>query len=199
MLKNRLAIKIKPELIKRCLLLRQIKKFYHNLQKEINMLRSIVLILLAAVFVLQVSVNAQGRGPRDDRPEWGKKFFEKLDLTEAQQENIEKLRIDHQKKMVDLRASLEKEQIAMKELLGKDDLNRSVYVAQQDKLAAARDKIQKAMANHQMDIYEQLNADQKKIWRENHRRRGNDGKGNFRKGGRGPGKRGPGFGPCFND
>ncbi|MCC6551263.1 MAG: periplasmic heavy metal sensor [Ignavibacteriaceae bacterium] len=163
------------------------------------MLRSIILMLAMAVFAFQVTVNAQGRGPRDDRPEWGKKYMEKLDLTDAQQEKIEKLRIDHQKQMVDLKASLEKEQIAMKELLGKDDLSRSAYVAQQDKLAAARDKIQKAVANHQMDIYEQLNADQKKTWRENHRRRSNDSKGNFRKGGRGPGKRGPGFGPCCID
>lgn len=163
------------------------------------MLRSIILTLLLAVLTLQVTVNAQGRGPRDDRPEWGKKFIEKLDLTDAQQENIEKLRINHQKQMVDLRASLEKEQIAMKELLGKDDFSRSAYLAQQDKVAAARDKIQKAMANHQMDIYEQLNADQKKTWRENHRKWGNNGNKFFGKGGRGPGKRGPGFGPCWTD
>ncbi|MCK6615585.1 MAG: Spy/CpxP family protein refolding chaperone [Ignavibacteriaceae bacterium] len=150
-----------------------------------------------AFLVLQAPLDAQGRGPRDDRPRPGYNMIEKLDLSDAQKDKIEQLRLDHQKQMIDLRAALDKERLAMKELMANDNLNRSAYLAQEEKLNAARDKMQKARANHQMDIYDQLNADQKKIWREFHGKWGFEGNKNFRRGGRGPGKRGPGFGPCF--
>lgn len=91
---------------------------------------------------------------------------EKLNLTETQENQIEKLRTEHQKNMVDLRAKLDKAQIEVREVLAKDDFKRSEYLAAQEKLNRIQNEIRTAAANHRMDMLDVLNKDQRKTFLE---------------------------------
>ena len=64
----------------------------------------IITAVIFAASIFAVSISAQNmNGPKKMKGEFGLK---KLNLTDAQQTQIEKLRIEHQKKMVDLQADL---------------------------------------------------------------------------------------------
>jgi Spy/CpxP family protein refolding chaperone len=112
-----------------------------------------------------------------------KRLESKLNLTDTQKDQIEKLRLDHQKAMVDLKANLEKARIELREIIRKDDFTRNEYLAAHTKMAKLREEIQLAGANHRMDVLDLMNKDQRKIMAEN--RLLNAGKKNFGKKGRG--------------
>jgi len=90
----------------------------------------------------------------------------KLKLSDTQKDQIEKLRIEHQKGMVDLKAKLEKARIELREVTGKPDFSRNEYLASHTKMAKFREEIQLAVANHHMDVLELLNPEQRKIFSE---------------------------------
>ena len=104
--------------------------------------------------------NFDGPGFHGFRAQWA----EKLNLTEDQKSAIEDLRIQHQKKMVDLKAGLEKRMLDLKELKSKGNYTRDDYLAKVKAITEAKDAIALSMANHRMDIYELLNADQQKTF-----------------------------------
>lgn len=91
-------------------------------------------------------------------------MHEKLNLTADQEKKIEDLRTAHQKKMIDLRADMQKLHLEKKELLSKGNYDRKAFLALEDKIMKQRNTIETAMANHQMDVYELLDAGQKEIW-----------------------------------
>jgi Spy/CpxP family protein refolding chaperone len=91
-------------------------------------------------------------------------MHEKLNLTDEQQSQIEKLRFTHQEKMIDLKADLEKEELSLRELKNAGNYSRSEYIAKVEELMAAHNKIRLAKANHHMDVYEMLDAEQRETW-----------------------------------
>jgi Spy/CpxP family protein refolding chaperone len=95
---------------------------------------------------------------------WNLKRLEsKLNLSDTQKEQIEKLRLDHQKAMVELKAKLEKAEIELREVTSKADFSRSDYLATHNKIAKIREEIQLAAANHRMDVLDLMNKDQRKL------------------------------------
>lgn len=92
-----------------------------------------------------------------------KRLGDKLNLTDAQKDQIENLRIKHQKDMVDLKAKLEKARIEMREVTGNGDFTRNEYLAAHNKLTKIREEVQLANTNHRMDVLEIMNKDQRKI------------------------------------
>ena len=122
-----------------------------------NSLVKAMLAILIAAFLSPLTFSQSGDG-------WNLKRLEsKLNLTDAQKNQIEKLRLDHQKAMVDLKANLEKAKIESKEVMSKDDFTRSEYLAAHNKMVKLREDIQLAAANHRMDVLELMNKDQRKI------------------------------------
>lgn len=91
---------------------------------------------------------------------------ERLNLTEAQIAKVEELRTNHQKKMIDLKANLEKKEVELKALRRSDKLNRSDLLKLTKEISEIKNAMAAEMANHQMDIYELLDNNQKKIWRD---------------------------------
>lgn len=161
-----------------------------NKMKRISMFSFFVLGL---VLFLSGVVSAQ---PGRDCPGPGK-CMDDLKLTKDQETKIEALRLDHQKKMIDLRSDLEKTQLEMKQLLAKGDYSRADYLALTAKLGKAREALQTSRANHQMDIYDLLDKDQKATW--NKFRADRPGKGGMGMGmGQGKGY-GKGFHKGFKD
>ena len=142
-----------------------------------NIIYKAMTTILIAVFLSPAAFSQQ-------REELNLKRLEsKLNLTDTQKDQIEKLRLDHQKAMIDLKANLEKARLELREITSKDDFTRNEYLAAHSKMAKLREDIQLAGANHRMDVLDLMNKDQRKIIAEN--RLLNGSKKNFGKKGRG--------------
>ena len=122
-----------------------------------NIVKKAMLAVVLIAFLSPLAFSQPGEG-------WNLKRLEsKLNLTDTQKDQIEKLRLDHQKAMVDLKAKLEKARIESREVMSKDDFSRSEYLAAHNKMVKLREDIQLAAANHRMDVLELMNKDQRKI------------------------------------
>jgi len=113
------------------------------------------------VFVFTVGLYAQPERGMGNRKA---KIAEKLNLTVEQEKKIETLRTAHQKQMIDLAADMAKLHLEKKELMNKGSYDRKTLVALEEKIIKQRDIIDLARINHQMDVYEILDAQQKEIW-----------------------------------
>ncbi len=104
---------------------------------------------------------------------------EKLNLTADQEKKIEDIRTNHQKKMIDLRADMAKLHLEKKELLNKGNFDRKSFLALEEKIMKQKNTIEMVMANHQMDVYDVLDAKQKELWNDRpmHKGMGMRGKG----------------------
>ena len=122
-----------------------------------NIVKKAMLVVLSIAFLSPLTFSQPGEG-------WNLKRLEsQLNLTDGQKDQVEKLRIEHQKSMVDLKAKLEKTRIELSEVMNKDDFTRSEYLAAHNKMTKFREDIQLAAANHRMDILDLMNKDQRKI------------------------------------
>uniref|UniRef100_A0A7V3E7S7 Periplasmic heavy metal sensor n=1 Tax=Ignavibacterium album TaxID=591197 RepID=A0A7V3E7S7_9BACT len=90
----------------------------------------------------------------------------KLNLSESQKAKVDELRLNHQKKMIDLKANLEKKEVELKSLRNSEKLNRSDFLKLVKEISEIKNTMALERANHKMDIYELLDKDQQKIWRE---------------------------------
>lgn len=91
---------------------------------------------------------------------------ERLNLTDAQKSKVEELRLNHQKKMIDLKANLEKKEVELKALRRSDKLNRNDFLKLTREISEIKNTMALERANHHFDIYELLDDNQKKIWRD---------------------------------
>jgi Spy/CpxP family protein refolding chaperone len=126
-------------------------------------------IFLIVFALLSLPLISQGYAQRQ-RMEMKEKMQErmeaKLNLTDAQKAKIDELRTNHQKKMIDLKANLEKKELELRSLRQSDKLNRNDFLKLTKEISEIKNSIAQERANHQMDVYELLDNNQKKIWRE---------------------------------
>jgi Spy/CpxP family protein refolding chaperone len=147
----------KPNEFSYCQICEKLNSKTNQRYKMINTLKKVLLAILITAFVSPSAFSQHGEG-------WNLKRLEsKLNLTDAQKNQIEKLQLDHQKAMVDFKANLEKAKIESKEVTRKDDFTRNEYLAAHNKMVKLREDIQLAAANHRMDVLELMNKDQRKI------------------------------------
>ncbi|RPI69893.1 MAG: hypothetical protein EHM47_13100 [Ignavibacteriales bacterium] len=92
--------------------------------------------------------------------------IEKLNLTEEQENKISDLRTNHQKKMTDYKAELEKAKIDMRDIRNSSGVSRNNLISAVEKMNDVKNKMAVERINHHMDVYELLNDEQKEIWRE---------------------------------
>jgi len=118
----------------------------------------VFLLALAGVFTF---AQPERENRRDNMRE---KMHEKLNLTDEQQSQIQEIRFAHQEKMIDLKANLEKEELSLKELKNAGNYSRSEYIAKVEEIISSKNKIQLEKANHHMDVYELLDAEQRETW-----------------------------------
>ncbi len=130
----------------------------------------IIAAMIALMFVTVASTSIYAQAPKGmmnkKEPMMGRKIFAKLNLTDAQKDQIAKLRTDFQTKMVDLKANLQKDKIALKALRNKDDVTRNEVISSVEAVNKSRDAIALALANHIMDIRDILTPEQRKIAKE---------------------------------
>jgi len=126
-----------------------------------NKVLSIVTIILLAFATQNIFAQDMNRHNKE-----GHQFskFQKLNLTEAQKDQISKLRLDNQMGMVDLKANLEKKKIEMLELKNNGNYTREQYISNVESINQAKNKIAISKANFQMDIYQLFDDKQKAEW-----------------------------------
>ena len=121
--------------------------------------------IMTALFITGslFSQEYQGRNRND---EVGKRdrIKEKLNLTEEQIDKIEDLKLSHRKEIIDLRAEVEKKEVELEELKSNHNFSREAYLSKTNEIISAKNKLEIARANHQMDVYQLLDENQKKEW-----------------------------------
>lgn len=124
------------------------------------------------------------------------KIVEKLKLTDDQRKAMDQIFQEHREKLVDLRANVEKAEIAMEPLVRADQPNESAVLAQIDKVAQSRAELEKANARFLFALRAKLTPDQWKQVQEFRQNR-EEMRHEWRDGGRGQGEggRGPNNGP----
>ena len=133
---------------------------------------AILFIFSSALFITSNAQQGMKKGNMNKmRSQKGQMFHErmmkKLNLTDKQKEKIETLKIDHQKRMVDLQANLKKDALDLKELRVRGNITRSTLISAVKKMNESKNAIALEKANHMFDVYETLTPEQQKIWRAN--------------------------------
>lgn len=132
-------------------------------------------VISAVIFTLLLSsLNFAQRPAKPfapNRPEMQKMhnmkaMFEKLNLTEKQKDQFQKLKINYEKQMIDLKANLQKSALDLKALQNSDNINRGDVINIVKKINSNKNAIALATANHRMDMYDILTPAQRKVWKE---------------------------------
>jgi Spy/CpxP family protein refolding chaperone len=99
------------------------------------------------------------------------KVVEKLNLTEDQRKAMDGIYQQHREQLIDLRAAVEKAEVAMEPMVSADQPNESAILAQIDKVAQARAELEKANARFLFELRSKLTPDQWKQVQEFRRNR----------------------------
>jgi len=121
-----------------------------------------IIVVALTILMVQNDFAQQRMNCRKD----GNHFpmFQKLNLTEAQQDQMSTLKINHQMEMIDLKANLQKKKLGLTELKNKGNYTREAYIDNVEAINSAKSGIAISKANFQMDIYQLLDENQKKEW-----------------------------------
>lgn len=102
-------------------------------------------------------------------------MIEKLKLTDDQRKSMDTILLAHREKLIDLRASLDKAELALQPMMSDDQPNENAILGQIDKVAQARADLEKANARFLLALRGKLTPDQWKTLqaiRAEHRQRG---------------------------
>jgi len=104
-------------------------------------------------------------GPGGEHGRWwnNPKLVAELKLTEEQRKVFDGILLAHREKLIDLRASLEKTELALEPLMRDDSPNEAKILAQIDKVAQARAELEKANAGFLLAIRGKLTPEQWKL------------------------------------
>lgn len=127
------------------------------------------------------------------------RMVERLKLTDDQRKAMDGIMLAHREKLIDLRANLEKAELAMQPLMNADTPNDAAITAQIDKVVQARGDLERANARFLLAIRDKLTADQWKQLRalRDETKMRMDQRQDWPRDGREPGMRGPGPGGQF--
>jgi Spy/CpxP family protein refolding chaperone len=114
--------------------------------------RLTVLTVIAAAFVLA-------------QPDGMKGMHKELKLTDAQQEQFEKISFDTRKKQIELKAKLETSQLELQRLLSAESLDKSAVEKKLNELASSQVAMRMNHINGWSEKNKVLNADQQKLWK----------------------------------
>ncbi len=122
---------------------------------------TIIIILLFNSFGYS---QMRDRGDKDMRGTRMEMMMKKLQLTDDQQKKISDLRLQHQERMVDLTSELKKKELQKEKILSGDQVQRNDLLKITAEIGDVKNKIAAELVNHQMDVYNLLDANQKQTW-----------------------------------
>jgi Spy/CpxP family protein refolding chaperone len=106
------------------------------------------------------------------------RIAEALKLTDEQKKQFDEILQSHRERLIDLRANVEKAELAMAPLIRDDQPNEAKILAQIDKVAQARAELEKAHARYLLAIRSKLTPEQWKqveAFRDRHMQEGRGG------------------------
>lgn len=122
-------------------------------------------MVFAVLFQLNQNSIAQEVEQREfDKDKVKIKLQDKLNLSDHQINQIEELKLNYKKEMIDVKANVERKKIEMSELKRKGNYTRDEYLEQFNGILSAKNEVAHLRANHQMDIYGILDENQKQEW-----------------------------------
>ena len=127
-----------------------------------------LIVVIAVLFLINLvnqemfSQKREHRGGKDFRMD----IKERLNLTAEQEIKIEGLRLSHEEAMIKLRADLELKELEMRKIRSSDKMSRSEMLRITKEISAIKDEMALARVNHRMDVYDNLDANQRKTWLE---------------------------------
>ena len=132
-------------------------------------MKSKLLVFAAVLATLLISGNLFSQEFREgnrERDEFRnrERIQEKLNLSTEQVDKIEALKLSHRKEMIGLIADVEKKEVELEELKYTLNFSRDAYLNKINEIISAKNKIELARANHQMDVYQLLDDNQKQEW-----------------------------------
>jgi Spy/CpxP family protein refolding chaperone len=120
------------------------------------------------------------------------KVVERLKLTDVQRKEFDGIYLQHREKLIDLRANLQKVELALEPLVSDAQPNETKILAQIDKVAQARAELEKANAAFLLAIRSKLTAEQWTEVQAYRANRGHEGHGQGRGQGQGGWRQGGG-------
>lgn len=88
------------------------------------------------------------------------KVVERLKLTDEQRKAFDDILFQHRETLIDLRANVQKSELALEPLIGSDPPNEAKILAQIDKVAQARAELEKANARYLLALRSKLTPEQ---------------------------------------
>jgi len=124
-----------------------------------------VISILLGVTLLNLNNFAQNMDhPKMDKMKMRMNMKQQLNLSEEQEKKIEALKLSHEEQMINLRADLDRKNLEMKKLKASNNFSRADVIKITKDINAIKDEIALAKVNHQMDVYENLDPSQQKIF-----------------------------------
>lgn len=127
---------------------------------------------LLAVFVatLAFAATALAQPPRGPMPQRGmipphEAIIEQLKLTEAQQDQMKKLRLDLMKKQTALRSKVQTLRLEIQEHFLADKIDRAAIEKNMNAISDAQHQMKLNMLAHWFDVNSILTPEQQKIWK----------------------------------
>lgn len=125
-----------------------------------------LLTTISLIFVGSLFLN---NSQAQNFPMWGiltGRDCDKLNLTDSQKEEIDKIRDAHQKDMIGYRSELQKLRIDLKNQWDAAKPDKKQIESIVDKMAAVRSKMNKERISHWFDVYNLLDDNQKQLFKE---------------------------------
>ncbi len=136
-------------------------------QKKGNKMKYLKCATLSLILLLSISISSYPQMRERQRPDgFREKIKEQLNLTPEQEKKISELRLNHQERMIDLKSELEKKELQKEKILSNDQITRNDMLKITNEINEIRNRIDTERMNQEMDVYENLDNNQKMIWKD---------------------------------
>jgi|WetSurMetagenome_2_1015567.scaffolds.fasta_scaffold843791_1 Spy/CpxP family protein refolding chaperone len=126
-----------------------------------------MMVCVATAFGQGPGGMGMGPGPNHDMPDndGPQGIFDTMNLTEDQQTQIEKLRIDMQKKQTALHAKIRIAELEIQELFDAPTIDRTAIEKKTKEISDLQLQLKMNMIDHQFAVKGILTPDQQKLWK----------------------------------
>jgi Spy/CpxP family protein refolding chaperone len=125
------------------------------------------LIFVLAVLFAVVSLNQEAYPQRGDNPkskDFRRNLKVQLNLSEDQEKKIDALRLTQEESMIKFRSDLKVKELEIRKLKSSIKFSRSEMINLTKEINAIKNDMALTRVNHQMDVFELLDENQRKIW-----------------------------------
>jgi Spy/CpxP family protein refolding chaperone len=152
--------------------------------------KNIFIVLLLMAIIALPAVSQHPRNAMPPRKGADLPLFKKLHLTESQEVQMKKLRLELMKKQTQLRARMQTLQFDNKEHFLADKVDRKAVENNVKSITDVQEQLRLNLVDHWFSVNAMLNPDQQKLWKEHAMQFGDQARARFGMGSQGRG-RGP--------